>query len=203
MKLRIILILVILIIIDCAGYEIMSFDKAIQNINNVTYNKTDYDNMINYIKTLFNKYFVYLDIAKNPPPPLKPVDFIKELDSINTQQITYYEFYQKVYSQILLLQNTQIHIDFERINEFYYFSPVKYILKTKNNKNYLYISNNTIDCNSHYSNEICNKFSQNKDKYIKTINNKNPFDFIEQFGRYQRLKSSHANFIFNYETFCL
>ena len=47
MKLRIILILIILIIIDCAGYEIMSFDKAIQIINNVTYTKTDYDNMIN------------------------------------------------------------------------------------------------------------------------------------------------------------
>ena len=65
MKLRIIFMIFIFIFINSQTYEIFSFDQAIQIINNVEYTQKDYNNMIKYIKDLFIKYYVYLDIKKN------------------------------------------------------------------------------------------------------------------------------------------
>ena len=65
MKLRIIFMIFIFIFINSQTHEIFSFDQAIQIINNVEYTQKDYNNMIKYIKDLFIKYYVYLDIKKN------------------------------------------------------------------------------------------------------------------------------------------
>ena len=54
MKLIIIFIIIILIIINYKVLVKLSFDKSIQIINKLGYTKYDYDNMINYIQTLFN-----------------------------------------------------------------------------------------------------------------------------------------------------
>ena len=76
-------------------FQFFTFDNAVNYINDVPFNKNDYDNMISNLISLLNNHYIYLDIAKNPPPPFKPVDIIKELKSINPK---YYEFYQKVFT---------------------------------------------------------------------------------------------------------
>ena len=68
-------------------FDFYTFDEAVKNINDVPFNKNDYDDMISNIITLLNNHYIYLDIAKNPPPPFKPVDVIKELKSIKTEKI--------------------------------------------------------------------------------------------------------------------
>ena len=197
MELRIIFLMILFIFIYCDDdYETFTFDEAVEIINKVNYTENDYKKMISYIKNLFIKYYVYLDIAKNPPSPLKPFDLIKQLDSINTQNISYYDFFLKIHTSILLLQDNQIDISFKRIIDFHYVSPVKFIVKTENNKNYLYLQLLRA-CNLFYQQETCTKLYQNKDVHIKTINDLNPFDFIQTFGKYPILKSEQANFVYN------
>ena len=180
-------------------YEIYTFDEMINNINDVSYNQTDYDKIIKYLKQVFIDYYVYLDIAKNPPSPFKPVDLIKELDSINTTNINYYDFFKKVYSSILLLQDGHVQIFFEKYIDFYYICPVGYNVITFNENNYLIIN---------YSENILNTFFKGQTSLIEgikknygyaiiDINGEEPFDYIQKFGRYQRYKSEHANFIVN------
>ncbi len=54
----------IFIFINSETIEFVKFDHAIHIINNVEYTQNDYNNMIKYIKDLFIKYYVYLDIKK-------------------------------------------------------------------------------------------------------------------------------------------
>ena len=79
-------------------FEFLNFDEAVNYLNDVKYSKTDYDDMISNLITLLNNHYIYLDIAKAPPPPYKPVDVIQELKSINTINIKYYDFYQQVFT---------------------------------------------------------------------------------------------------------
>ena len=68
-------------------FDFYTFDEAVKYINDVKYTQKDYDNIIIYLKNLLNNHYIYLDIAKKPPPPFKPVDVIKELKSIKTEKI--------------------------------------------------------------------------------------------------------------------
>ena len=58
-------------------YDNYTFDEAVNYINDVTFKKNDYDDMISNLITLLNNHYIYLDIAKAPPPPYKPVDEFK------------------------------------------------------------------------------------------------------------------------------
>ena len=54
-------------------FQFFTFDNAVNYINDVPFNKNDYDNMISNLISLLNNHYIYLDIAKNPPPPFKPL----------------------------------------------------------------------------------------------------------------------------------
>ncbi len=181
-------------------FEVFNFNKAVNYINNVPFNKNDYDDMISNIITLLNNHYIYLDIAKNPPPPFKPVDVIKELKSINTKYINYYEFYQKVYTILLKLQDIHLQIFFKKILDLEYISPIYYYTKTINSRNYLFCNINTMG-EVLYDKSLLKKITENKKNPIKSINGKDPFDFVQTFGGYQKFKSKHAQFTYNINQF--
>ena len=177
-------------------FQFFTFDNAVNYINDVPFNKNDYDNMISNLISLLNNHYIYLDIAKNPPPPFKPVDVIKELKSINTKSIKYYEFYQKVFTILLKLQDGHIQIFFKKILELQYIGPIIFYTKTIKSKNYLYC--NEINMGERFFDKaLLNKIRENKKFAIKSINGKDPFDYVQTFGRYQKFKSEHAQFTFN------
>ena len=177
-------------------FDILSFDEAVDYINYISYTKEDYDNIIENLINLFNEYYVYLDISKNPPSPYNAVDLITELSLINTKDITFYEFYLQLFSIFPKLQDEHIQLFFKRIKELEYISPVIYYIKTLNNKNYLYLK--VIEIASLFYNEdLLNELNKNTNVAIKEINGKEPFDFIQSFGRFQKVKSEHAQFINN------
>ena len=181
-------------------FEVFNFNKAVNYINNVPFNKNDYDDMISNIITLLNNHYIYLDIAKNPPPPFKPVDVIKELKSINTKYINYYEFYQKVYTILLKLQDNHLQIFFKKILDLEYISPIYYYTRTINYRNYLFCDLiNT--ANRYFDKSLIKEINENKKYPIKRINKKDPFDYVQTFGRYQKFKSEHAQFTFNINRF--
>ena len=119
-------------------YEPFTFDEAVNYINDVSFTKNDYDDMISNLITLLNNKYVYLDIAKNPPHPYKPVDVIQELKAINTNNIKYYDFYKQVFTILIKLQDLHVQIFFTKILELIYISPIVYYTKTINDKNYLF-----------------------------------------------------------------
>ena len=181
-------------------YEIFTFNKAVNYINDVPFNKNDYDDIISNLISLLNNHYVYLDIAKNPPPPFKPVDVIKELQSINTKYINYYEFYQKVNNILLKLQDNHLQIYFKKILELEYISPIYYYTKTINFRNYLFCDLiNTAD--KFFDKSLIREINENKKYPIKRINKKDPFEYVQTFGRYPKFKSEHAQFTFNINKF--
>ena len=181
-------------------YEIFNFKKAVNYINNVPFKKNDYDDMISNLITLLTNKYVYLDIAKNPPPPYKPVDVIQELKAINTKFINYYEFYQKVFSILIKLQDLHVQIFFKKIYELDYLSPIGYYIKTINYRNYVFCDLINL-AGDFFDKSLIREINENKQYPIKKINRKDPFDYIQTFGRNQRLKSDHAQFTFNLNQF--
>ena len=63
-------------------------------------------------------------------------------------------------------------------------------------KNNLYINVHNY-CYLYYEQQLCNELNNLTEIRIIKINDKNPFDYIEQFGGIQTLKSSHAQFVMN------
>jgi hypothetical protein len=182
------------IISQNVDYEYLTFDKAVKEINKINYSKIDYDKIIDNIKKLLIEKYIYLDIAKNPPSPYKSIDIIEELNLINTEGITYYEFYQKVFTIILKLKDPHLSFLFKPILEYEYIGPVYYIMEIINNKNYLYLRSINEEI---FSESIINKIKENENSYIKSINGKDPFEYIRTFGGNQKLKSEHAQYNFN------
>ena len=183
-----------------AQFEIFTFDEAVNYINDVPFNKKDYDDMISNLITLLNNRYIFLDIAKNPPPPFKPVDVIEELKSIKTDNIQYYEFYQRVFNILLKPQDAHLQIFFKKILELEYLSPIGYFTRTINNINYLFCGTVNI-AQMFFDKSLLNKINENIKYPIKSINGKDPFDFIQTFGRNQKFKSEHAQFTFNINIF--
>ncbi len=183
-----------------AQFEIFTFDEAVNYINDVPFNKKDYDDMISNLISLLNNRYIFLDIAKNPPPPFKPVDVIEELKSIKTDNIQYYEFYQRVFNILLKPQDAHLQIFFKKILELEYLSPIGYFTRTINNINYLFCGTVNI-AQMFFDKSLLNKINENIKYPIKSINGKDPFDFIQTFGRNQKFKSEHAQFTFNINIF--
>ena len=78
MKPQIIYVLTLIILFNTifaqnVQFQFFTFDNAVNYINDVPFNKNDYDNMISNLISLLNNHYIYLDIAKNPPPPFKPL----------------------------------------------------------------------------------------------------------------------------------
>ena len=183
------------IISQNVNYKYYTFDEAVKEINSINHSKNYYDNIIENIKKLLKEKYIYLDIAKNPPLPYKAIDIIGELNKIDTQGITYYDFYQKVFEIIIKLQDPHLSFLFKPILEYEYISPVYYISEKLNeNKYYLFLR--TINENI-FDESLINKIKENENSYIKRINGKDPFKYIQTFGRYPKFKSEHAQYNFN------
>ena len=178
-------------------YEYLTFDEAVNEINkNAQYSKTDYDNIISNLTKYFENRYIYLDIAKSPPPPYKPVDIIKELKSIKTEKITFYEFFQELTKSILKLKDGHIQILYKEISKLSYIAPIQYYIESNDNVNYLFVKRH--EYNSKFFNDDDLKKLDDNIKYpIKSINNKDPFDYIQTFGGYDLFKSEHAIFSIN------
>ena len=95
-------------------FEIEEFFELIYQTN-IT--KQDSTKLINNLKKILERY-VYLDIAKLPPQPLKgyinEVDLIKELSNVNQEERPLYDFYRDVKIIIDKCQDLHLNIDLNR-----------------------------------------------------------------------------------------
>ena len=138
MKYKIFSILYILILSQDIEYIKYTFDEVVNKINDVPYNSTDYDNIILNILEALENHYVFFDIAKVPPIDIEPVDLVSKFKSINTQNITFYEFYQQVSKIIISLKDIHTKVYFFKFENFTFNGPLDYKIRTKNNTNKLY-----------------------------------------------------------------
>ena len=199
MKYKIFSILYILILSQDIEYIKYTFDEVVNKINDVPYNTTDYDNIILNILEALENHYVFFDIAKVPPIDIEPVDLVSKFKSINTQNITFYEFYQQVSKIIISLKDIHTKVYFFKFENFTFNGPLDYKIRTKNNTNKLYAEPLEMS-KKFFPQELIDQINEFKNYSIIKINGKEPFDYIQNFGM-QILKDKHAQFTYNFKIF--
>ena len=163
--------------------------------------------IIKNLKDVFEIY-VYSDIAKNPPiienePNYhhKPINFQEELDKISIHNRKFYEFYQEI--QKILTSTRDLHFSIvahktpKGIPFAYYEASLPFnfeIRKDNKGKFRIFIKENlTI---KKYDNDTQNFIYSHLNIPLKTINDIEPFEYIQNWSQYRRTKNPHAQFVF-------
>ena len=167
------------------------------------------DNVISNIITLISSYS-YTEIAQNPPQPEgfpnynhEPIDLVGALNNIKRQGRKFYDFYRELRAILGTVRdlhfrifglNTPSGIKLDQITACLPF--MYYVDKDSNDQPKVYIKYNR-DCAAFYTEEQRNYIQERCDNKValKLINNKDPFDYIQEWGRiYRGNKSPHAHF---------
>ena len=163
----------------------------------------------NLIKVLEETYAFY-EISKNPPQPEfdksyhDKVDIKKEINKINIEDKSLYNLYQELLKALSKLKDAHIHIAFSDLHMllecFIVLLPInlKIELDSKG-KPVIYGSNRVInkEMREYYKNNdtIFDIMENNKNSSLKSINGKDPFDFISSLGSdYKKFRNPHCNF---------
>ena len=166
-------------------------------------------NVITNLCSIIDNY-IFIDIAKNPPKENlpdgyhhEPIDLIYELKNINITNMTFYDFYRKIRNIFGTVRDLHLRI-FSNVspkgNQFHYMTaciPFSfYVEKNDQEIPRIYIKYYS-QCDPYFDNEVLNIIQEmiNKHVPLKLINNLDPFDYIQNWGRkYRSVKSPHAHF---------
>ena len=160
---------------------------------------------INYLKKVIELY-VYSDISQNPPnipgyPNYhhSPINFTEEIDKISKVNRKFYEFYQEI--QKLLTSTRDRHLNIfadetpkgSQVAQKILVLPFDVgIRKDKNGNHRVFIKKNFY---SRFCREEDQKFIEaHLDIPIKSINDIDPFEYIQNWSKYSLVKNSHAQF---------
>ena len=198
----------ILSLIICQEY-IYSPSDIIDYINSkIEYGEEDYKSFIEYLSKTFSDAYAFNDIIKNPPQPdfnsnyHEKVDIQKELNDIDLNEITPYEFYRKIWSILSKLKDQHIQIKWKKLklDEFFILGPIDFSMKEDEDGNIKIFGECIEDDqledfnNAGDISEICQYYS---DSPIKSINDMDPFEFINNFGgNFLSTKNIHSTFSF-------
>ena len=167
------------------------------------------DNVISNLTYILTNY-IFLDIIKNPPAPEghpnyvhRAIDLNKTLNNINRTDRKFYDFYREIREDLGVPRNLQLRIyglystKKTRISYMTACLPFSfYVDKDSNNETKIYIKYFE-ECAPFFNEEIINfvQDKANNNISLKEINGKDPFDYIQEWGRiYQGLKSPHGHF---------
>ena len=178
------------------NYSIYNHNQVIEEINKIKLDKITYNEIISKIKQILNDYYIYIDISKDPPSKkYKKIDLITKLNKIKIDNIDYFDFFVSITKILNSVQDYHLSFLFEKIIKYIYISPISYIIKNENNEINLYINESKyIDFFTDVS--LIDNIKKNKNKKIKKINDKNPFDYIQNFIG-PIFKDNNTQFSFN------
>ncbi len=198
----------LLLIIICQE-NVYSPSDVIDYINEkIEYTKDDYKSFIEYLSNTFSDVYTFNDIVKNPPQPSfdsdyhEKVDIQKELNEIDLDDITPYEFYRKIWTILSKLKDQHIQMKWKplKLDEFIILGPIDFSIKEDEDGNIKIYGECIEDSqledfeNSNTISEICEYYS---DTPIKSINNMDPFEYINNFGGiFLSTKNIHGTFSF-------
>ena len=167
------------------------------------------DYVISNLVSIINTY-VFLDIAQNPQifktshSTHSPIDLIDSLNNVKKDNRQYYEFYREIRQILGSVRDMHFNI-------YSYMSPNKKILEgvsacipfsfiidkdSHDNKIKVYIKYNE-ECAKYYSDEIKDYIKKKIETKtaLKLINGKDPFEYVQNWGRnFHTMKSPHGHF---------
>ena len=185
--------------------------EVIEYINGIQpFDKDNCVLIIEKLKAIFNDAYAFNEISAKPPQPTfqenyhDKIDIITSLNEImqkiNDGEITEtYDFYRKVTGVFSNLKDAHIKISWEsmKFQEFNIIAPIQFIIKEINNTAQIFVE--CPDEEFPEDDDIKDKCLQDKhdpDPVI-SINEKNPFDFINDFGgNFVSTKNMHSTFSF-------
>ena len=167
----------------------------------------EYKTIIQNISKIFENSYAFYDIAKKPPQPSfnrgyhTAVDLKERFQNLNVKNINIYEFYQKINSILADLKDPHIALFFKDsyIEDFNILSPFMYYIQEYNGKPRMFascISDGYLKYFKDYQTiyEFCVTYYNLP---IKTINGKDPFEYISNFGgNYLSTKNPHGTFTY-------
>ena len=208
------LVIIIKLIIQSLSYDyIYEPEDVIKYINTEEIDKEDFKSIIDYLIGIFNDAYAFNEISLNPPQPSfnknyhEEVDIISEFINIKTNlndDTKVYDFYREIILSISKLKDCHIQLNWNIINREDYFliSPIDFLIKeTEDEKPQLFANcliEDFLDCiTCENIDEVFEIYERNEEIPIKSINGKNPFDFINDFGNnFLSTKNEHATFSF-------
>ena len=169
--------------------------------------------VITNFTSIIDKTYIYSDFIKAPKQPvgyenyIPKVDLIKELNSINKINRTFYDFYRDILN--ILRKTRDGHFYFSayvtpqnfNLDNYYFCIPFKYkiieILNDEKKVEDTFLSIESITkCQKGYSDKLINKIKDLNGKKIITINNISPYEYLEEMGKkYFVLHSPQARYI--------
>ena len=179
-------------------------DSPISPLLDEKLDKNYCEKIINNLINMFDLY-IFTDIAKNPPNVgidnyhHRKIDIKKELANVKTEGRYFYEFYQEVMSIIYTLKDYHLTLYATSTPkgipfvQYQISLPFNLIIHEDENKEFkLYIKLN--DNIKYYDDETKNILKNCENVPIKTINDKEPFDFVQGFSKFESTKNVHAQF---------
>ena len=182
-------------------------------LNSIDEQKSEY--ILGNISSILDKFYVYKDIAKKPPKfkgfenyHHEPIDLISAINNIKTKNQTYFNLYQDIHRVLNSVRDGHLNIQLKTLEDNIDISkigvcvPFKFYIEMDENGNPVVKIKLYNYCLSDYHNKelLDNFINAHKNIPIKSINKTEPFEYIQNFGKYQRYKSKHAQFSQNLES---
>ena len=209
----ILLLLFILVNSETLNYYIYQPSDILEYINQFTLDEEDYEYIRDCLPNIFNDTYAYNTLAKNPPQPgfdknyYNKVNIQKELSEIKTKNQSLYSFYHEITKVTSRLKDGHLYTSFlglqNLLKNFAFIMPIKFKIAEYKGETRIFGKNNIKkEYQEHFlkSEETFKTIEENEDIPIKSINGKNPFDYISDFGKnYIDFKSPHGNFPFKFK----
>ena len=184
-----------------------TIDYLFSYFDTIKFTEQQYQEILGNLSIIFENSYAFNDISKNPPQPSNNyhsiVDIKEQLKQIETKDIkNLYDFYSKISNILSDLKDPHIRLFFNDLylNYFYILGPFDYVIKEYEGEQRIFA-----EC---LSNEIIKEFKfendfsifffcQNNTVPIKSINGKDPFEYINNFGEnFVASKNNHGTFSF-------
>ena len=192
--------------------EIYTPNEIINYFNQIVIDPQILDNIKNNVAIILNDFYAFYEISKNPPQPNfdnnyhNRVDLKKEINDIQTNNVSFYKFYQDFNKALTKTRDGHFYFDVFNtsmiLRKFVFVSPIKLNIADINGTiKVIGINNIKEEYQKKFKNyEIIFKLiSKNENTPIKSINGKDPFNFISDFGsNYMDFRSPHANLAYKH-----
>ena len=189
--------------------EYYSLEEIFKIINNLTETEKNLNLVLENLSEILNKVYVYNEISKNPPQPefnktyYSKINIQEQLKNINTKNTTVYYFYRDIKLILNSFGDYHLSLGINNILKYIRFlEPVSFRIEKYNNE-YRIFANLGVseDLFSKFRNyeKIFDIINNNTNIPISSINGKNPFYYITNFGgNIKKLKSPQASFRFKF-----
>ena len=191
---------------DSYQITLNKIDKYTLDDINVDLSEEKCKSAINSLIKLFEDGYIYTDIKKNPPNPeyYGATDIISELKNIKTFDRKYYDFYRDIKRILGKIKDGHLNIAALQSPNGYNLQlmtmclPFSFHIEGKDRddaKMYIEIYE---DCFDFYNEEEKEYIKNHEGKYLKSINNTDPFDFIQNIqNEFNSFYNKHSTFTYS------